>query len=252
MTYRNLAITYIDGVEVLELSIEKANPLDLDSLQEMLSALDEFEADPDLRALVITGKGSVFSAGLNIAAILNGDAEYIPNLLRTLGATLMRVFTLSRPTVAAINGAAVAGGCLLACACDWRILADGASIGVTELAVGVSFPMAAMEILTHACGNNAERVVYDAKLRKGHDAVSLGLVHESASKEDLLAAAVAKGVALSQYDRRAYALAKSSLRRASTRRLHESWAQLLDREVTQQWLADVTQKSLRQLIKPKQ
>jgi enoyl-CoA hydratase len=252
MTYRNLAITHVDGVEVLELSIEKANPLDTDALLEILSAVDEFEANPDLRALVITGNGSVFSAGLNVATILNGDAEYIPKLLQTLGAALMRIFTLSRPTVAAINGAAVAGGCLLACACDWRILAEGASIGVTELAVGVSFPMAAMEILTHACGNNAERLVLDAKLRKGDEAVSLGLVHESASKEDLLTAAVAKGAALSQYDRRAYALAKSSLRRASTRRLHESWAQSLDREVTEQWMADVTQENLRQLIKPKQ
>jgi enoyl-CoA hydratase/carnithine racemase len=151
-----------------------------------------------------------------------------------------------------VNGAAVAGGCLLACACDWRILADGAGIGVTELAVGVSFPMAALEILNQACGSNAERVILEASLRKGDEAIAVGLVHEVVPKQDLLAAAVAKGTALSQYDQRAYALTKSATRGARARRLQDSWSQSLDREVTNQWLEDETQRNLRQLIRPKQ
>ena len=77
-------------------------------------------------------------------------------------ATLETLFCFPKPTVAAVNGAAVAGGCILACACDRRLMADGARIGASELAVGVPFPVAALEILSHACGSRTEDLVLAA------------------------------------------------------------------------------------------
>ena len=155
---------------VLTLASDKVNSLDREVFDEISTFVRFCEEDPGVGALVLTGAGNVFSAGLNVSEILANEKSYTDALLDALSATFADLFRCPLPTVAAVNGAAIAGGCLLACACDKRLIADEARIGVTELKVGVAFPTVAVELLKHVAGPHAEQLILDAGLLDAEDA----------------------------------------------------------------------------------
>jgi enoyl-CoA hydratase len=128
-----------DDVVVLRIEHGRVGALDV----ELLNALTEAVAAYD-RAVVITGSGSSFSAGVDLRRTLDGGRSYTEELLVALSRTFRAVFDHPRPTVAAVNGHAIAGGCVLALACDLRLMSGG-RIGLTELAVGVPFPTEEMQ-----------------------------------------------------------------------------------------------------------
>ena len=134
------------GVTVLRLRHGKVNALDVDLLRAITVAMRE--APPDA-AVVITGAGNAFSAGVDLKRIVDGGHSYVREFLPLLSAAFMAVFDHPGPVVAAINGHAIAGGCVLAAACDLRLMSRG-TIGLAELSVGVPFPQAAVEILRYA------------------------------------------------------------------------------------------------------
>ena len=136
------------GVTVLRLRHGKVNALDVDLLRAITVAMRE--APPDA-AVVITGAGTAFSAGVDLKRIVDGGHSYVREFLPALSAAFMAVFDHPGPVVAAINGHAIAGGCVLAAACDLRLMSRG-TIGLAELSVGVPFPPAAVEILRYAIG----------------------------------------------------------------------------------------------------
>ena len=175
--FTKIAVSGKDGIAVLTLASDKVNALDVDTLGEISAFVDKCEQDPAVRALVVTGQGAIFSAGLNVGEVLDNDPARTGVLLEALSSALVRLFRFPKPTVAAINGPAIAGGCILASACDKRLIVEGARIGATELKVGVSFPVVAVELLRHACGAGAEQIMLDAVLYDAAEACRTGLVH---------------------------------------------------------------------------
>ena len=180
-----------DGIAVLTLASDKVNALDVETLEEIAAYVDRCGQDPEVRALVVTGEGSIFSAGLNVSEVLDNDERRTGVLLDALNTALARLFRFAKPSVAAVNGPAIAGGCILACACDKRVMAEGARIGATELRVGVSFPVFAVELLRHACGEHAEQLIFDAALLDADEACRrYGLAaHQVVAAADVLLAA---------------------------------------------------------------
>ncbi len=240
-----------DGIAVLTLASDKVNALDVETLEEIAAYVDRCGQDPEVRALVVTGEGPVFSAGLNVSEVLDNDERRTGVLLDALNTALARLFRFAKPTVAAVNGPAIAGGCILACACDKRVMAEGARIGATELRVGVSFPVFAVELLRHACGEHAEQLIFDAALLDADEACRRGLAHQVVAAAETLAAAVALARALAELDARAYALAKATTRRRALSVLDDDGCRRLDREVLEHWQDDTTRASLERLRKPK-
>ena len=105
----------------------------------------------DAKAVVLTGQGKIFSAGVDLIRVSEGGADYVRKFLPALHRLYDAVFYHPKPVVAAINGHAIAGGCVLACCADRRIMArEGGRIGVTEMLVGVPFPALAFEIVRFA------------------------------------------------------------------------------------------------------
>ncbi len=98
------------------------------------------------------------------------------------------LFEFPRPVVAAANGHAIAGGCLLVAACDYRLMSAG-KIGVPELLVGVPFPAIAVEILRYAAGRDAQWLAYSGALLTPEDARGKGLVDEVVAPDSLMARA---------------------------------------------------------------
>jgi enoyl-CoA hydratase len=168
-----------------------------------------------------------------------------------LNAVLLSLFRFPKPTVAAINGSAIAGGCLLASTCDKRLIVEEARIGVTELRVGVSFPIVAIEILRHACGARAEQLIFDAGLLDADSACQYGLVHQRVPRTELELEAMAAAEQLASLDSAAYALAKASIRRFALAAMEDEEGRAVDRLVLDHWKNDETRANFERLLKPK-
>ena len=144
-----------DGIAVLTLNHGPVNALDL----ELLTAVPEsLAAVASARAVVLTGRGRSFSAGVDLKQIVNGGVPYVEMFLPALSLAMLSLFEHPAPVVAAVNGHALAGGCVLAAACDIRLMSGG-TIGLTELTVGVPFPTVPLEIMRHAAGPALEAMV---------------------------------------------------------------------------------------------
>jgi enoyl-CoA hydratase len=249
--YQRLDLGNNGSILRIELASNKVNAIDLELCREIEAVLDRSARDPGVGALVLTGKGKVFSAGVAVDQVLANEKEHSDLLLRALGSALVKLFAFPKPTVAAINGRAVAGGCLLACACDQRLIAEGARIGVTELEVGVAFPTPAIELVMYVGGAHAERLVMGADLVGHEDALALGLAHRAVPPDQLSLAAQATAERLASLDQRAYELAKRSLRRHTLQRIADEQGATIDRQVEEQWRADETRANLERLLGPK-
>jgi enoyl-CoA hydratase len=204
----------VDGIAVVRLAHGKVNALDLELLDAITGTCAGLDAGPS-HAVVFTGTGKAFSAGVDLWRILDGGAEYAHAFLPALSRTFLALFNLGKPVVAAVNGHAIAGGCVLANACDERIMADGdGRIGVTELLVGVPFPIAALEILAFAMGERAAReAVLTAATHRPAEALARGYVDEVVAPDRLLDHALATAVRLSTYlPPDAYRMTKRQLR----------------------------------------
>lgn len=222
-------------VRVLRLCHGKANALDVELFEALMAALVTAEEDGS-RALVLTGSGSIFSAGVDLRRVLREQEEYLHRFVPLIGEGFRRLFSFPRPVVAALNGHAVAGGCILACACDRRVAAaGGAKVGVPELRVGVPYPSAALEILRFVVGDRGlEEVVYAAGTNGLEEASELGLVDEIVPPETLLERAVGIAERMARVAPETFALTKSQIRRPVLDRLAVGAADA-EREVERIW-----------------
>jgi len=204
-----------EGVAVLRMEHGKVNAVDVELLDAIVERLDEAAADTAVRAVVLTGTGSSFSAGVNLFRVLEGGADYVAEALPKLSRGIRRLFTLPLPVVAAVNGHALAGGAVLASTCDRRVMAAGTGrFGFTELLVGVPFPVSALEAVRCLL---APHVVHDLVLTGRtvlpEEARDLGLVDEvAATPEAALARSVEVAAQLGRIPRDSFALTKRHLR----------------------------------------
>jgi enoyl-CoA hydratase len=229
-----IEIQTVATVRVLALSSGRVNALDVELLEELTAAIREQQRS-GAGALVVTGAGRVFCAGVDLNRVLQGGPDYTDRLIPALADVFVAMFCYPGPTVAAINGAAIAGGCVLACACDRRLMSPDAQIGASEVRVGVPFPAAALEVVRYACGDHAEEVLLGGRVYRGADAVASGLAHRVIA-EDLLEAAVAEASDLGDISVEAYRHTKAQLRAPTLARISEAGG--IDREVRQLWGAD--------------
>ena len=175
-----------DGVAVLTMRHGKANALDTELCQALCGALDDAAAD-GAAAVVLTGTGSVFSAGVDLKRVTAGREGYVAAFLPELRRAFTRLATFELPVVAAVNGHAIAGGFILFAAADWALMAEGPGrAGVTELLVGVPFPAVALELLRLRAGDAQARplAVSGATFGAG-EALARGLVDEAVPAAEL-------------------------------------------------------------------
>lgn len=226
----------VGAVQVLTLSSGRVNAQDVELLDELTDAVREQQRSGK-GPLVITGAGRAFSAGVDLNRVVDGRVDYTDRLIPALSNAFNAVFEFPRPTVAAINGAAIAGGCVLACACDRRLISPNAQIGASEVRVGVAFPVAALEVMRYACGDHAEDVLLGGHVYKAEEAVANRLAHRIVS-EGLIEAAVAEAADLGGIPAEAYRHTKAQLRAPAVARIRAGAE--IDAEVRQLWGAEET------------
>ncbi|HEX5508594.1 MAG TPA: enoyl-CoA hydratase/isomerase family protein [Pseudolabrys sp.] len=139
-----------NGIAVVTLVHGKANALDIELCDALAKKFAELRAS-DARAVIVTGQGKIFSAGVDLVRLDREGADYVRRFLPALHRLYEAVFFHPKPVIAAMNGHAIAGGAVLACCADRRIMANGGGrIGITELLVGVPFPALAFEVVRFA------------------------------------------------------------------------------------------------------
>ncbi|NMI00868.1 enoyl-CoA hydratase/isomerase family protein [Pseudonocardia acidicola] len=188
-----------DGeIAVLRLAHGPVNAMDVELCQAITEQFRKLVADP-ARAVVITGSGSSFSAGVDLRRYLDGGPDYVQRFLPALAESFTAAFELAKPVVAAVNGHAIAGGCVLAATADVTLMADGKGrIGVPEIKVGVPFPRIALEVMRYTVGEVAyRRLILGAQTYSPADARAIGLVDHVVGPDELLAQAIetARGLA---------------------------------------------------------
>ncbi|MDZ7269718.1 MAG: enoyl-CoA hydratase/isomerase family protein [candidate division KSB1 bacterium] len=202
-----------DGIGILRLQAGGANALNERVLQALKTGLRQAEK-LKLNGLVLTGYERFFCAGLDLIATYELNRKQMSRFLEDFDVAFKHLFSFPRPVVAAINGSATAGGCILALACDYRVMAaDAGVIGLNEIRLGLPLPAVALEIARFSLPpERATYVLYSGKLFSPPEAVSAGLLHEVAPAENLLATAIARLHEFADHPGEACAPVKTALR----------------------------------------
>ncbi|RIH83311.1 2,3-dehydroadipyl-CoA hydratase [Calidithermus terrae] len=183
------------SIRVLTLSDpERRNPLSPAMVSGLLEALDQAEQDGGVRAVVLTGAGQAFSAGADLEFLKNVTqmgAEANLAHSRELMRLFHRLYTFPKPTVAAVNGPAVAGGAGLATACDVVVMSEGARIGYTEVKIGFVAALVGVILIRSVGEKHARELLLTGKLVSAQEAFRMGLVNKLAPAEGVLEEALA-------------------------------------------------------------
>jgi enoyl-CoA hydratase len=219
-------------VAVATMTHGKANAMDIELCQEIIGRFEQLKS---AEAVVLTGQGRIFSAGVDLVRAVGGGTDYLREFLPLLRKAFEAVFFHPRPVVAALNGHAIAGGCVLACAADFRLmLRDAGRIGVTELLVGVPFPPIAFEIMRFATApQHFTDVIFSGTTYTADAARERGLIDDIVAA-DLIDRAVAAAERLADLSPRVFAITKQQTRQPVQDRLERDGARV-DAMVEEIW-----------------
>lgn len=182
-------VNYFDNVVVVELNRSTTNALNPGLVQRLAAILHNVEADPKVQALVLTSANDkFFSIGFDIPELYQLSKEEFETFYRNINQTCMALYTLPKPTVAAITGHAIAGGCILALCCDYRLIGDGRKlVGLNEIKLGVPVPYLADCILQSLVGTRrTQEVVEMGEFYEAQEALEMGLVDKVLPLGELL------------------------------------------------------------------
>ena len=202
----------VDGVVVLRLKRPPVNALDLAALAALTEAFTQLAATPPRCGLVLASDGGHFSAGLDLKVFRATDEAGRRAMALAINPMIVALYGLPFPTAAAIEGAALAGGLVLALGCDVRVAADArVSLGLAEVTAGVPFPVGALEVCRAELSAEAQRqfFLHDKRV-DGVEGLRMGVVDAVCSAVDLEREAVARVQTLAQ--KPAYRTIKRQLR----------------------------------------
>lgn len=207
------AVERNNDIEILRMQSGPANAMGLDFCVELSKTVRAL-AGSSSRAIVLTGQGNIFCAGVDLPQLLAGGVDYVRQFLPALDELLETLFFCNKPIVAAVNGHAIAGGCLLTCCADRRFMVAGkAQIGVPELRVGVPFPAVALEIMRAQTSSAFfDEVILGAATYTAPEALQRGLIDAIFEKEQLLSEAISTAEELAAIRPEIFSFSKRQLR----------------------------------------
>ena len=205
-----LNINRKDNITTIALTHGKVNVMDLELCQAVTEA---FKQEGNAAGIILTGEGPAFSAGVDLFRMVKGGSSYGEEFITALVDMFMSVFNFQGPVVAAINGHAIAGGCVIAACCDHRIMHSGKGrIGIPELHVGVPFPVEGLEILRFILPNRfLSEVVYTGGTWLAEDALQRGIVDAVCEAEELMPTAEAAVHHMASVNRAVFSATKQQL-----------------------------------------
>ena len=175
------------GIATVVLQRGKVNALNPVVVEELAATFRTLQSDTEARAVVLTGRGKFFSFGFDIPELLAYTREEFTHYLTSFTTLYRNLFIYPKPLVAALNGHAIAGGCMIALACDSAIMVRGSvKISLNEIGFGSSVFAGSTEMLQFRTGSRASEVLYSGALYSPAEAQAIGLVAEIVAPEALL------------------------------------------------------------------
>lgn len=215
----------------VSLSKRPVNSLTQEVCEEVKAKLHELEADPDIRGVVLgSGVPGIFSAGLDLRSMHGRTTDELAVFWTAVQEMWLALYMSPMATVAAISGHAPAGGCLLALACDYRVMAEGKSrIGLNESQIGLVAPPWLARMLVDAVGSRkAERMLQLGSLIGPEQALAAGLVDEVVPMQELPAASMARLNELVAVNPTGFATTKLQVRHYAAEALRKHQSEDLD------------------------
>jgi len=188
VNYRDLLLVKEDGIGIVTIRSHKSvNLLDIDLFIELNKVFTEIENDPDIRVVILTGSGKAFVAGVDISEMKDNNPVTIEKFIKIAREAGDRIYHLSKPVIAAINGYAFGGGNELALACDLRIASEDARFGQQEINFGIIPGGGAIQRLTRLVGmTKAKEIVYTGDVIDAKTALDIGFINKVVPPDELM------------------------------------------------------------------
>lgn len=242
----HLELDHAGGVAVVEMGRGKVNAIEQTMVMELRSLLDRLRDDAETHSLVLTGRGKFFSFGFDVPHLYDLSKEEFAVFLTAFTDLYTALYMFPKPVVAAVNGHAIAGGCMLAIACDRRVMVEGkAKIALNEVTFGSLVFAGSVEILRRLAGQtNAEEILMTGKLYTPQEALDLGLVDKVAVADELIPQAIDEARRLGEGDPKAFAGIKRLLRDPVIEEMRRLESRSI-REFVEQWYSPSTRELLK-------
>jgi enoyl-CoA hydratase len=237
MTDRYVSIETDEPVAILRFVRPPVNAIDLEAAKQISEAFDELAADAGIGAILLTGSGTSFSAGVDLKLVPRYGADQQRAMVEAVNGMLGRLYASAIPVVAAVNGHAIAGGLVLALACDYRIgVREPCRMGLTEARVGIPYPAAAMAVVQAELSHSrARNLVLMARNLDSEQAFAYGILDELVPRDGLMERALECARDLAAMPRVAYGRIKQQLRADTIARIDEVNAKASD-PMLDRWL----------------
>jgi enoyl-CoA hydratase/carnithine racemase len=200
-----------DGIAVLRLNHGVTNPINLELVNELSSQLEKLKADDSVNALVITSSNDkFFSIGFNLPELIALDLDEVNKFFSAFNQLSLDIYSYPKPTVAAITGHAIAGGCILAICFDHRFISEGKKLmGLNEVKLGLPVPYPADRIVTQLVGDQlALEIMGTGEFYPPHGSLIMGLVDQVLPLENVLPEALERAKLLGDMPKQAFQFIK--------------------------------------------
>lgn len=241
-------VTSDKAVATVTLERGKVHALNDQVVEELHSAVERLAAEDDIRAVILTGTGKFFSFGFDIPGFYKATPEEFTRFVTAFNGLYRYLFMYPKPVVAALNGHTIAGGCMLATACDYRIMVSGkAKISLNEITFGSTVFAGSVDLLKYCVGNrNAESILIGGGMYSAEEACEIGLVDLVVSEDNLISEAIRIAGEMAQREPEAYRSIKNLLRKDIEKRMQATEPESI-REFIDIWYADRTREYLKKI-----
>jgi 3,2-trans-enoyl-CoA isomerase len=244
-----IKVTIKDHLSLITLDRGKSNALNREMITELNDMLHNIAGDPNIAGVIINGKEPFFSAGLDLIELYNYNEEEAESFWHLFLNFIANITAFKKPMVAAINGHSPAGGCVIALACDYRIMAEGKYIiGLNEVPVGIIVPNSIFNLYAFWLGTaTAARSLLEGKLFTPEEALQVGLIDELVNPASILTAAERKIRKYMAMEPNTWQQSKLSIRKDLIVSTSADQSEAL-KVMLQQWWAPATRNILKTII----
>jgi enoyl-CoA hydratase len=238
-----------DEIAVLRLDKGRGNAIDQALIDDLLRVVPELAKDAGVSGVLLaSAHPKLFSPGLDLLGLVDLDRLAMERFMLRFAEAMGSLYGLPKPVVAAVNGPAVAGGCILALTADWRVLKRGAPIGLNEVKVGVPLPWSVATLLRASVPpQSLARVALLGRNFADEEALAVGLADEIGDAEGFEAACMARLREFTEKDAAALARTKSYLRAGVLAEMKAREPELMQ-EWLESWFSETTRARIRKIV----
>ena len=244
-----IKVSIKDHLAIITLDRGKSNAMNGEMISEFNDMLRNIAADQNIAGVLITGKAHFFSAGLDLIELYNYNETEVADFWNLFLNFVGTITAFKKPMVAAINGHSPAGGCVIALACDYRVMSEGQYIiGLNEVPVGITVPNSIFNLYAFWIGQaNAHRSLLEGRLFSPEEALKIGLVDEVVNSAGILTAAERKIRKYMAMERNTWEQSKLSIRKDLIASTSADQSEMLE-AMLKQWWSPATRNILKTII----